>query len=276
MGPFYGTPPDQRQNLRFLVRRRIIGAVALHIVPVIDLQHGMAVHGVGGQRATYQPVRSRLVDGADPRALAVAFGSLGLTDVYVADLDGIGGQDPDWPTLAKIAASGLRIWLDAGAGNLDRAGEVVRFGAEFDCLAAVIVGLESVAAPKQLTSLLKRIGPERAVFSLDLKLGQPLAGGAAWQGMSAAEIAAAAWDAGFRRLIVLDLAWVGRADGVHIGSLCHQLLEASPWQLVAGGGVRNLEDLRVLASHGCQAALVATALHQGALSVEDLQTVEQW
>jgi phosphoribosylformimino-5-aminoimidazole carboxamide ribotide isomerase len=260
------------------------GAVALHIVPVIDLQQGVAVHGVGGQRDAYQPVRSRLVEGADPHDLAVAFAALGLTDVYVADLDGIRGQDPDWATLRKIADSGARIWLDAGVGDLARAHEVVRFAShsesqsecQSDCLAAVIVGLESVADPRQMASLLQCIGPERAVFSLDLKLGEPLAHGAAWQGRTAAEIAAAAWDVGFRRLIVLDLAWVGQAAGVHVGSLCQNLLDSAPWQLVAGGGVRSLGDLQRLASQGCQAALVATALHQGQLSADDLRVVEQW
>jgi len=40
--------------------------------------------------------------------------------------------------------------------------------------------------------------------------------------------------------------------------------------LIAGGGVRGLADLTALARAGCNAALVASALHDGKLLPEDL------
>jgi len=40
--------------------------------------------------------------------------------------------------------------------------------------------------------------------------------------------------------------------------------------LLAGGGVRDPGDLRELAQLGCTGALVATALHDGRLTAEDV------
>ena len=62
----------------------------MRIIPVIDLKNGQAVHGKSGQRESYRPVRSVLVEGSDPIRTADAFyRKLGCTELYVADLDAI-------------------------------------------------------------------------------------------------------------------------------------------------------------------------------------------
>jgi phosphoribosylformimino-5-aminoimidazole carboxamide ribotide isomerase len=40
--------------------------------------------------------------------------------------------------------------------------------------------------------------------------------------------------------------------------------------LLAGGGVRSLDDLRQLSRIGCDGALIATALHDGRLTAADV------
>ena len=74
----------------------VAAAVArMRVVPVIDLKDGTAVHAVRGERERYRPVNSTLAgDDGDPLALARAFRSaLGLDELYVADLDAIGGDE---------------------------------------------------------------------------------------------------------------------------------------------------------------------------------------
>ena len=44
-------------------------------------------------------------------------------------------------------------------------------------------------------------------------------------------------------------------------------------ELLAGGGVRHADDLRALAGAGASGALVATALHGGALEAGDLRAL---
>jgi phosphoribosylformimino-5-aminoimidazole carboxamide ribotide isomerase len=63
---------------------------------------------------------------------------------------------------------------------------------------------------------------------------------------------------------VLDLARVGMGEGVGTEPVCRSLRCIDPkLQIISGGGVRGLGDLESLAQAGCDAALVASALHDG-------------
>jgi phosphoribosylformimino-5-aminoimidazole carboxamide ribotide isomerase len=92
-----------------------------------------------------------------------------------------------------------------------------------------------------------------------------------WRGLDAEAIAARALDAGVRRLIVLDLARVGTGMGAGTEALCRRLRQLDGGlEITAGGGVRGPADLATLAASGCDAALVASALHDGRITPSDL------
>jgi phosphoribosylformimino-5-aminoimidazole carboxamide ribotide isomerase len=246
------------------------------IYGVIDLQHGQVVHGVAGQRETYRPVSSHLATSACPGDVAHAFSShAGLRFAYVADLDAIAGEDPAWEALESVAAAGLEVLVDAGCGDVRRAACLARhrFAGERMAnrmLEGIVVGLESLAEPDLLPDLVRTIGVDRAVFSLDLRGGMPMATANGLQGESPEACAELAWRAGFRRLIVLDVAAVGVARGPVTLNLCRALGVARPWrELISGGGVRDSRDIEALANVGCHAVLVASALHHGGLKWRD-------
>ena len=67
---------------------------------------------------------------------------------------------------------------------------------------------------------------------------------------------------------MLDLARVGSGAGPDI-ALVRELCARFPeLELLAGGGVRDVTDLRALADAGAAGALVASALHGGAIGRE--------
>ena len=84
----------------------------MRVVPVIDLKDGTAVHAVRGERERYRPVRSALArEDGDPLALARAFRStLGLDELYVADLDAIAGESERGPQAAVTTARRSPPW----------------------------------------------------------------------------------------------------------------------------------------------------------------------
>lgn len=239
----------------------------METVPVIDLKQGMVVHGVGGQRSLYRPIRSVLANSPRPGEVARAFASTGaFRHLYVADLDAIAGQRPDWSSLSEIAESGLPIWLDAGVADPERLRELARcrqHGVELD---AVIVGLESLSSPQLLSAALDQWGAKRCIFSLDLKNGKSLARWGPWQNRPAESIAGEVVELGVRRMILLDLATVGSTLGPQSLGVARRLQTEHPaLELIGGGGVRHMHDLHTLATAGFSAALVATALHTGTL-----------
>jgi phosphoribosylformimino-5-aminoimidazole carboxamide ribotide isomerase len=246
----------------------------VQVVPVMDLMRGEVVRGVGGRRHEYRPITSVLSADARPATVAAALARAGFRQAYLADLDAIGGAPPAWTTYAEILRSGLDLWVDAGLSTVEQAGEMAAFAAERRPLSAIVAGLESLADPQSLADMVKLVGPGRLVFSLDLKAGEPLVGSAAWRGLDARQIANLALRAGVRRMILLDLAQVGMGQGVSTAPLCRALGSlGAQVQILAGGGVRSLADLRVLAAAGCDAALVASALHDGRLSPGDCESL---
>ena len=245
------------------------------IVPVLDLKDGHVVRGVAGRRYEYRPIESRLVKSSEPVAVANALRELGLSQFYVADLDAIGGMEPAWKTYRKLVGCGIHLWIDAGMAGVERAEQFMAFARECPRVTGIVAGLESLSGPKLLASMLDRIGAERLIFSLDLKDGKPLTNTAEWDGQTAEQIAEAAIQLGVRRMIVLDLAGVGVGAGVSTLSLCRSLRDKHPdLELTSGGGVRGEEDLHALFDAGCNAALVASALHDGRITREMIDRID--
>jgi phosphoribosylformimino-5-aminoimidazole carboxamide ribotide isomerase len=240
------------------------------VIPVLDLLGGVVVRGVAGMRSEYRPVVSCLSDRPEPLAVARAFRSeLGLETLYVADLDAILSERPNWETYRQLALDGFSLWIDAGLREIGTAERLLTLGA-----VRVIAGLETWPGPESLAELCRKVGGERVIFSLDLKEGSPLGSRTHWPSGDARVIAEQAADAGVKGTIVLDLSQVGVNQGISTTDLCRQLRESRPGrELITGGGVRHADDLRGLGSAGIDGVLVASALHDGRVRRGDIERV---
>jgi phosphoribosylformimino-5-aminoimidazole carboxamide ribotide isomerase len=229
------------------------------ILPVIDLRNGIAVRAIAGRRAEYRPLVSRLTASTEPLAVARAIRDrFGWTAVYLADLDAIGGAAPAFDVLERLRADGFQLWLDAGVRDVADAERLEAAGVD-----QVIVGLETVHGPAEWKVIVRRLGAERVVFSLDLRNGRPVAASADWPADAAAIVARVVADGG-RRVIVLDLARVGGGRGTGTEELCVELVRQHPGvAFFAGGGVRSLDDVGRWEAIGVAGVLVASALHDG-------------
>jgi HisA/HisF family protein len=246
----------------------------LKILPVLDLKQGTVVRGVAGRRDEYRPIVSRVCADTTPggvaRDLREAFG---CDECYVADLDAIAGGEPNRTAFDSIRAAGLRPWIDAGSGTVERAAALATYFETPGIDGRIVVGLESLANVAVLRDIVAAVGAERLTFSLDLHGGRPWTESPAWSS-SPEKIAAEVAALGVRSLIVLDVAGVGVGAGVPTLELCRRLSVDHPLiELVSGGGVRGLDDLQALRDVGCSAALVASALHDGRLSRADLDSL---
>lgn len=245
----------------------------MQIVGVIDLLDGRAVHAVAGERALYRPLVPWIrqdINPGDTEALTRWYvEDLGLDALYVADLDAIEGRPSQQLIVSRICQHRASVFVDSGVSTPDAAQAVVAHGA-----ASVIVGLETLSSFEALRAICDLVGSDRVTFSLDLKRGAPLASGIGAATPDA--IAAQAADAGVRNLIVLDLARVGVGTGVDL-DLIARVRAAIPRtvRLLAGGGVRGWRDLEQLAMIGCHGALVATALHDGRLSAQNVERAKE-
>lgn len=246
------------------------------VIPVLDLAHGVAVQAIAGDRARYAPAESVLTPGVtgDAVALIQAYrDTVVARECYVADLDAIQGGPVQRELIGSLAraAAPSTLMVDAGVGDPDGALELLALGA-----ARAVVGLETLPDLDRLAAIVAAVGPERVVFSLDLRLGWPVIHP---DNRSAAldpvAIAAGAVAAGVGALLVLDVGRVGTGGGVDV-RLLERLRRRHPAvRLLAGGGVSGRDDLERLRDAGCDGALVATALHTGRLRPADLPALSQ-
>jgi phosphoribosylformimino-5-aminoimidazole carboxamide ribotide isomerase len=241
----------------------------IRVIPVLDLMAGKAVHARAGDRRTYPALSSRLVPGSDPIELASAYrDALGLTTLYLADLDAIEHDRPDINTLARLGKLGLELWADAGARDVARLEMLVTAG-----VSSLILATESLPNPGLLSEAIRRFGAARVIFGLDLKDGQPmLAEGSRWVKRGALDLVETALSAGARRVLLLDVARVGSSRGVGTLALLETLRRRfGRIDVAVGGGVASLPDITAAADAGASAVLVGSALHDGRITGEDLR-----
>ena len=239
----------------------------MQIIGVIDLKDGTAVHARRGQRDTYAAVEQSAGAPVEGCALTLArhyVETFGLADLYLADLDAITSRAPQIEAIRRLTMLGASLQVDAGIVTPDDARQIIDAGAD-----AIVVGLETLPSFDALADICS--SSTRAVaFSLDLRNGTPLTTSDATAALSSEEMVRQAVAAGARSIIVLDVARVGAGGGPDLDML-RRILRAGPGvPVLAGGGVRGLDDLRQLAHVGCTGALVATALHEGQLRPADI------
>jgi phosphoribosylformimino-5-aminoimidazole carboxamide ribotide isomerase len=226
------------------------------------------VHAVRGERERYRPLRSELVAGSDP--VRVARGvreALGLDELYVADLDAIAGGPPQSEVVAALARE-ARVMVDAGVTEVAAVRLLLELGA-----ARVVIGTETLEDRAALERLRAALPDAPLVLSLDLRAGRVLSPDSELARLGAAEALARLGQSGVSEVIVLDLARVGTDAGPDV-ALVRELRSRFPeLELLAGGGVRDLADLRAVAEAGAGGALVATALHSGAIGPDELRAL---
>ena len=240
----------------------------MEIIPVIDLLDGRVVRGIAGRRDEYRPVRSSLCGSADPSVVLRAFHEmLGLHSCYIADLDALQGGQLNRCVLAELSRFPVQLMIDRGLRSAEDVRELFELGA-----ASAIVALECLPGLEFARRLVTEFGSDRLIISLDLKQGALLTSVNEFQQQTPFELACQLIDAGFTRMIVLDLAAVGMLSGPASLQLCLRIRKRFPRvELISGGGVRSMDDLITMKNAKLSGALVASSLHDGSIGIRELE-----
>jgi phosphoribosylformimino-5-aminoimidazole carboxamide ribotide isomerase len=149
------------------------------------------------------------------------------------------------------------IWLDAGFNDPDQLETALATDGIWP-----VLGSESQVDPLLLEAC--HANP-RLVLSLDFR-------GDAFLGPRSILENTNNWPS---RVIVMTLGRVGANSGPDFERLTEIKRRAGHRAVIAAGGVRNVHDLEQLQAIGISAALVATALHGGALTPEAVSSLMQ-
>lgn len=226
------------------------------VIPVLDLMGGRVVHARGGKRADYRPIETKLGSASDPIGMAMALIEVtGSPILYVADLDAIENVGNHFE-IARDLADALpttALWIDAGFSDVTDCAFWLPLGA------TLVIGSESLPSLENWRELSASFG-ESLVLSLDSAADGRRGPAEVWD------------DAGLwpHRVIAMSLPRVGTGEGPDLTQLKQMKRRAATCALYGAGGVRGIADLEALADEGAAGALIATALHDGAITQNEI------
>lgn len=221
----------------------------IEIIPVMDVMNGVVVHAVAGKRDEYKPLEQSVVAGSPrPEDVLAGFRRLGCRHVYIADLDAILERGDNAQVIDVALSHGFKVLADIGRMGLRKSdSENLLF----------VLGTEYIVYPDELGTLSER------VVSLDIMGGRVVFRNTE---MGIAQAARDVCSKRVRMVIVLNLDLVGTLGGVDINALnvvkdvCYGI------DMAVGGGLKSVEELRLLKELGVRYVLTATAIHKGVIS----------
>jgi phosphoribosylformimino-5-aminoimidazole carboxamide ribotide isomerase len=221
-----------------------------------DLLGGVVVRGVRGDRDRYRPINeySRVVATSDPVEVIRA---MMPRETYVADLDRITGRGDNLPVIEALSKL-TRTMVDAGAAMPEDVDRLRRASQ------AVILGTETASL-----ALIRECHSSDTIVSVDMRGGRMMAVDPELA-TTPLEVVRLLDDYALDAIVLLDVARVGSGEGVDFDLLA-AAASASRHEIIAGGGVRDLEDLDRIGAAGGAGAIVASAVHSGAIPLQVLR-----
>jgi phosphoribosylformimino-5-aminoimidazole carboxamide ribotide isomerase len=235
------------------------------VFPAIDLKGGQVVRLAEGDMAR------ATVYGDDPAAQAMLFAEAGAEHLHVVDLDGaFAGESRNREAVESIVQT-FSGYVQLGGGI--RTPEAVEgwFGLG---VARVVIGTAALKDP-QFVRAMAREWENGIVVAVDARDGMVATEG--WAEVSdvpVADMARRFEDAGVASLLFTDIGRDGLLKGCNIEATV-DLARRTDLPVIASGGVKGLDDIRMLALHaeeGIEGVITGRALYDGRL---DLATAIQ-
>jgi phosphoribosylformimino-5-aminoimidazole carboxamide ribotide isomerase len=236
------------------------------IFPAIDLRNGQCVRLTQGDFTTAKIYQ------ADPVLQAQRFAAAGAEWLHIVDLDGAQhGRSRQLDVMDEIAR---RVPLRLQAGGGIRESSTAQ--ALFDCgIERIVIGSVAAREPERVKDWLRHFGPSRIVLAFDVRLndaGEPEVLAQGWQqgsGKTLWELLSIYVDDGLQTILCTDIARDGMLSGPNL-ALYQSIRRRHPaLDVLASGGVRDLDDLTELSRLDVTGAIVGKALYEGRIGLAD-------
>ena len=236
----------------------------MQIIPAIDLIDGKCVRLTEGDYA------QKKIYNEDPLEVAKAFEGIGLMRLHLVDLDGAkAGEVVNWKVLEKIAnQTALKIDFGGGIKQETTLKSVLDAGASYATIGSLAVKNRTL-----FEEWIERFGAEVFMLGADVYEEKIAIGG--WiekTNIDLYEFIQSYMNKGIGQLFCTDIQKDGKLEGPST-ELYKKIIQRFPTlQLIASGGVSNLEDLRNLRAIGCAAAIVGKAIYENRITLKELAT----
>ena len=234
----------------------------MQIIPAIDLIDGKCVRLTEGDYA------QKKIYNEDPLEVAKAFEGIGLMRLHLVDLDGAkAGEVVNWKVLEKIAnQTQLKIDFGGGIKKETTLKTVFDTGASYATIGSLAVNNRLV-----FEEWIERFGADAFMLGADVFEEKIAIGG--WiekTNINVYEFIQSYMNKGITQVFCTDIQKDGKLAGPSI-DLYKKIMDQFPkLQLIASGGVSNMEDLHTLRTIGCAGAIVGKAIYENRITLKEL------
>lgn len=230
------------------------------VIPAIDLKDGRCVRLRQGDMA------AETIYAKDVTEVARKWERSGASLIHVVDLNGaVDGEPKNLQHIQAILKSvGASIQVGGGIRSLETVRQYLNAG-----VSRVVLGTAALTNRALLEEACREF-PKRILLGLDAKDGRVAVKG--WTAVSeikAIDLLKELSGCSIGAVIYTDIARDGMLSGPNLSAL-RDIVECSPFPVIASGGITSLEDLRAVQSLGPQieGAIVGKALYDGKLDYQ--------
>ncbi len=232
------------------------------ILPAIDIINGQCVRLNKGDYATAEKVADSYLD------TALSFEKAGAEWIHMVDLDGAKAGKPVNAKIYNDVAEKTRLKVEVGGGirNIETISEYLDMG-----ISRVILGSAALKDPALVKEAVARFGSEKIVVGIDAKNGFVATEG--WletSDVNYIDLANKMIEYGIKYFIFTDISKDGMLSGVNAEQL-QALYDATKGRanIVASGGVRAIEDIRICKNMGLYGTICGKSLYSGTLDLAE-------
>jgi len=233
----------------------------MRIIPAIDIIDGKCVRLTKGDYAT------KKIYNENPLEVAKEFEANGIQFLHLVDLDGAKSKHIVNHKILNEIASKTKLKVDFGGGIKTKNDLETAFenGAR-----QVTGGSIAAQSPEIFSDWLKEFGSEKIILGADCHYRKIATHG--WLESLETDVLDFISDyekKGIKYVICTDIAKDGMLQGPSL-ELYKEIMKAAKIDLIASGGIANLEDLDQLKKAGCEGAILGKAIYENRIGIQQL------
>jgi len=238
----------------------------MKLFPAIDIRGGKCVRLLKGD------FDQETVFSDSPADMAAQWESQGAEFLHLVDLDGARAGKPQNLETVKAILAKVKIPVELGGGirTLEDIKEVLGLGVR-----RVILGSVAVHDPALVKAACEQYG-DRVVVGIDAKDGMvAVEGWGQTSNLEAPVLGKMMAEAGVKTIIYTDISRDGTLGGVNVAATV-EMAEKSGLEVVASGGIKDLEDIKALKEHeksGVAGAILGKSLYMHTLDLKEALAV---
>lgn len=225
------------------------------VIPAIDIRDGRCIRLVEGD------YDREVAFDSDPVSAALRWQDMGAQLIHVVDLDGAkdGGRPNADIVRRVIASTDVDVQVSGGIRSLNDATDMLDAGA-----VRVVFGTILVEQPNVVRDAVAKHGVERIAVAIDSRDGIVRTRG--WRtdsSIDAIDLARRATnECGITTIMSTDTARDGTLTGPNLAQI-QRMTHAVDADIIAAGGVANIDDLLRLRDTGVAGAITGMAIYTG-------------